>query len=157
MNVLHVLHVFVAVCAGLRAGGNMFIHFGVNRITAHYTAGNYVHWLQDEVGTIGPYMGITGLLTLASAVVTLLAGRVIGTLCAGLTLVGILGSVADILITLRGNVPINHVFSAATAEQPPANWELLRKRWQDRHALRTVATFLAFLAYVLAASTAGLK
>ncbi|MFI6279822.1 anthrone oxygenase family protein [Streptomyces sp. NPDC050988] len=54
-------------------------------------------------------------------------------------------------ITLIVNLPINSDQLHWNAQAPPSDWTNVRDRWQIAHAVRTMASVLAFAALALAA------
>lgn len=88
------------------------------------------------------------LSTVALTVVATVAGSAVCAVLAALAVVGIL---VNIIITVRGDLPINKAMSAWAPDAPPSNWESQRHRWDYFNAIRTTA---AVSALVLLASAA---
>jgi len=64
-------------------------------------------------------------------------------LISGITLV------ADIIIALKGNQPINAVFNNATLNNIPSNWELMRDKWNRVFSYRQILAIAGALALLL--------
>lgn len=63
---------------------------------------------------------------------------------AGAALAAIAGLVADAILAVRRNVPINARMDAWTPASPPADWETERARWSAAFALRQVVLSIAY-------------
>lgn len=63
---------------------------------------------------------------------------------------GVGASVALLLFSFLGTVPINMQVSDWRAEDPPANWKALVKRWEFIDVFRSSAAIVAFICFVLA-------
>ena len=90
---------------------------------------------------------VSGLVLFALA----LAGHRSG-LAAG-TAGAIAGLVADAILAVRRNVPINNAMDAWDPANPPADWTEQRRRWRAAFAIRQVvlaAAFASLLAGTLA-------
>ena len=68
-----------------------------------------------------------------------------------LSLFSLLLLIVTLLITLIVLVPIDNQIKTWTAQNPPADWESIRDRWQFYHAARTITsiTSFGFFAYSL--------
>jgi ABC-type iron transport system FetAB permease component len=75
-------------------------------------------------------------------------------LVAAATGVAIAGLVADTVLAVRRNVPLNGLMDGWTASDPPADWELHRARWAQAFALRQVVLSVAW-AVLLAGALAS--
>jgi Domain of unknown function (DUF1772) len=64
---------------------------------------------------------------------------------------------ASILITLLGNVPLNHQFMKWKPSTLPENWMNLVHRWGVYDQVRFALCLLAFLSALIAASLTGLR
>ncbi len=131
---------------------SMSVHFGtwlVEQPLRETTSGplfTFVHQGRDAVAAkVMPILGNTAIL--AVAISTYLAW---GNMPAfALSLVGLLCYLADMGITLRGNVPINQRVQSWDADAPPDDWQVHRDRWQRLHSRRTLFAVTGF-ALVLA-------
>jgi hypothetical protein len=59
------------------------------------------------------------------------------------------------LITVKGNFPINDLVMTWSPHAPPADWASLRDRWWAWHCARTVVTVACFGLLLAAALTAN--
>lgn len=66
-------------------------------------------------------------------------------------LVALLALIADITISLRGNVPINSLIRTWTPENHPANWKLYRERWLSIYRYRQIIGIIGFASLLAAA------
>lgn len=83
-------------------------------------------------------------LTIAAAV----DGAGTAAACAG---VGFVSLFINVIVTVRGDLPINVAMASWRPEAPPADWERQRLRWDRFNAIRTTA---AVVALILLAATA---
>ncbi|WP_238428446.1 DUF1772 domain-containing protein [Frankia nepalensis] len=70
------------------------------------------------------------------------------------TLAGLafLSLLVNVIVTVRGDLPINIAMASWRPEQPPADWELQRSRWDRFNAIRTAAAVVGLI--LLAAAVA---
>jgi hypothetical protein len=59
--------------------------------------------------------------------------------------------VADILLTLKGNLPINDIINTWSPGNYPANWADYRKNWFHIFLYRQIANITGFLSLLIAA------
>ena len=71
-----------------------------------------------------------------------------------LTLAGMSCFLAMLIVTFRGNMPINNQILLASPDAPPANWGHLRKRWDRFHTLRNLLNIAGLSCLILGALTA---
>ena len=100
-------------------------------------------WISPRVM---PWIFNGSLLTLVIASVLAKKGArllfiVASVLCAG-----------AIFITVRIEVPMNHLISSWTPDAMPANWITVREHWLRMHLFRTIAGLRSFLAASLGLS-----
>jgi uncharacterized membrane protein len=69
---------------------------------------------------------------------------------AGLAAVAFISLFVNVLVTVRGDLPINVAMASWHPEEPPAGWEGLRHRWDRFNTIRTTAAVAALV--LLAAS-----
>ncbi|HEX4326210.1 MAG TPA: anthrone oxygenase family protein, partial [Burkholderiales bacterium] len=72
-----------------------------------------------------------------------------------LTLAAFACGLAGMLITVKGNFPINDLVMTWSPHAPPADWASLRDRWWAWHCARTVVTVACFGLLLAAALTAN--
>ncbi len=70
-----------------------------------------------------------------------------------LTLAGMSCFLAMLIVTFRGNMPINKQILLLSPETPPANWHHLRTRWDQFHTLRNLLNIAGLSCLILAALT----
>ena len=139
------------LCAGLIAGTNLITQVSLNRIAQDYPAREYTAFHKAMLRTFLPYVPMVSVPTPLSAAALLLfrqnrRSRLV--LAAGLVF-----SLTEIIITGRGNVPINNEVRTWSDKKPPADWAEKRDKWQSLHALRTAANVAAFGLYIAASLT----
>jgi hypothetical protein len=65
--------------------------------------------------------------------------------------IALVALVAEILLTLKGNLPINDVINTWPAENIPANWESFRQKWFTIFQYRQIASITGFVSLVIGA------
>jgi uncharacterized membrane protein len=93
----------------------------------------------------------TIIVALASGLLLLLGVGRLGRTPRYFILASVLCLGAALAITLSVNVPINEAQLRWDPNTPPADWMLIRDRWQLAHALRTAFAAIAFAFQTLAA------
>lgn len=64
--------------------------------------------------------------------------------------IALLALIAEIVLTLKGNLPINDTINTWSAHQIPANWETVRDHWLKVFQYRQIASITGFLSLVIA-------
>ena len=148
----------VILCAlGRGAIGGVFFAFSnfVMPALARIAPAEGMHAMQAINVTVlnrlvlGTFMG-TGLLSGAAAVVALLRWDGLGSLCA--VLGGAAYVLGSILVTMRGNVPLNNALMRITQADAlgEATWRNYVRDWTKWNTVRTVACFAAMALFVFA-------
>ena len=65
--------------------------------------------------------------------------------------VALVALIADILLTLKGNLPVNDIINTWTAESYPANWKEYREKWFLIFQYRQISTIIGFLGLLVGA------
>ncbi|MBL7693569.1 MAG: hypothetical protein JNK91_01915 [Ferruginibacter sp.] len=74
-----------------------------------------------------------------------------GWLLFGASLLALKMLALDILLTIRGNMPINKRINGWTVENYPADWEQYRSKWLSVYAKRQIVTIIGFAALLAGA------
>jgi len=61
----------------------------------------------------------------------------------------IVALVAEILLTLKGNLPINDVINTWSADTIPANWATIRDKWFTIFQYRQIASITGFVSLLI--------
>lgn len=108
-----------------------------------------VHQGRDRVvARVMPILGSASLIFLALGVFLV---RTVPAAFA-LSLAALVLCIGDMLVTLLVNVPINGKVQSWTPDAPPAEWMLLRDRWERFHSIRAlliVSGFALFAASIV--------
>ena len=108
-----------------------------------------IHQGRDRVvARVMPILGSAALIFLALGVFLMRAVPV----AFALSLAGLACCIGDMFVTLLVNVPINGKVQSWQPEAPPADWKLLRDRWERFHSIRAllvVSGFALFAASVV--------
>lgn len=65
--------------------------------------------------------------------------------------IALVALVAEILLTLKGNLPINDVINTWSADTIPANWTSFRDKWFTIFQYRQIASITGFVSLVIGA------
>jgi hypothetical protein len=65
--------------------------------------------------------------------------------------VSMLSLVVEILLTMKGSLPINDVINAWPANNYPANWTVFRERWFTIFQYRQIASITGFVSLLIGA------
>ncbi|WP_322770713.1 DUF1772 domain-containing protein, partial [Frankia sp. Cr1] len=86
-------------------------------------------------------------VSLALTITAGVQGKGACTVLAGLT---VLSLATNIVVTVRGDLPINVAMASWQADNPPSDWENHRARWNAFNRIRTVAAVTAFVLLAVA-------
>lgn len=67
------------------------------------------------------------------------------------SIIALVALVAEILLAVKGNIPINDVINTWSADNLPANWELFRTKWFAIFQYRQVASITGFISLLVGA------
>ena len=132
--------------AGLLAGSLFGIRFGYD-VTA-YSPATFVEVQQHAIAGLNDLLPLMGLAEIVLLAVLAWSARRRPEFW--LYLVAVVGMIVAGLVTRFGNQPINAMMVDWTASALPANWDSLRHDWWNWHAVRLVATAVAFATLVAA-------
>lgn len=65
--------------------------------------------------------------------------------------IALIALVAEILLAVKGNVPINNIINTWPAGNPPAEWTIYRDKWLRILGYRGMATITGFVALLVSA------
>jgi uncharacterized membrane protein len=150
--------VVLILCAlGSGAIGGVFFAFSnfVMPALARLAPAEGIHAMQAINVTVlnrlflGTFMG-TGLLSIAAIVVALLRWDGLGSLCA--VLAGATYVLGSIVVTMRGNVPLNNALMRVTQADAlgEATWRGYVRDWTRWNTVRTIACFVAMVLFIVA-------
>ncbi len=129
---------------------NMSVHFGTwvtERPIRETTSGELfieVHKGRDaDAARLMPILGNASILLVAIGTFLVRTELIpLAVAAAGLVLI-----IADVAVTLRGNVPINKHVQSWQQDAPPPDWTDYRDRWERLHTLRTWLVVPGFALY----------
>ena len=90
----------------------------------------------------------TLLLNLALVIITIIYFNLLLLIC---SIISLLAFVIDVLLMLKGNLPINNMINTWTAENYPSNWSEYREKWFDVFRLRQIANLTGFVSLLVGA------
>ena len=148
----------IILCAlGSGAIGGVFFAFSnfVMPALARIAPAEGIHAMQAINVTVlnrlflGTFMG-TGLVSLAAIIVALLRWDGLGSVCA--VLGGATYVLGSIVVTMRGNVPLNNALMRITQADTlgEATWRGYVRDWTRWNHVRTIACFVAMVLFMLA-------
>ena len=148
----------IILCAlGSGAIGGVFFAFSnfVMPALARLAPAEGIHAMQAINVTVlnrlflGTFMG-TGLLSLAAIILALLTWNDVSSLCA--VLAGATYVLGSILVTMRGNVPLNNALMrvAQVDALGEATWRSYLTDWTRWNTVRTIACFVAMVLFIVA-------
>jgi hypothetical protein len=88
---------------------------------------------------------------LANLLLVMVTAKTPGSLVFITAIVALVALVAEILLTVKGNLPINDVINSWSAETLPANWESYREKWFAIFQYRQMAGITGFVSLVIGA------
>ena len=86
-----------------------------------------------------------------SLLLVILNSKTPGSLVFISSLVALIALLIDILLTLKGNLPINDSINSWPADAIPANWTSVREKWFYIFQFRQIANITGFAALLIAA------
>ena len=63
---------------------------------------------------------------------------------------GLCAFIIDILLTVKGNMPINNMINTWTEDHYPADWKTYRAKWLSIFGKRQIANIIGFLCLLMA-------
>jgi hypothetical protein len=129
---------------------SMAVHFGTwlterpIRLTRSGTLFTEVHQGRDAVAArVMPILGNAAILFIAISLFLVWGNT--SRLLVGLT--ALVLYIADMVVTLRFNVPLNKEVQSWRPDAPPAEWARVRDRWERFHTIRTMLIVSGFILY----------
>jgi|SRR5215813_4929715 len=124
--------------------------FALSRSIVGFRPQTFLDIGQTAIRNLATPMAILMPLSILSALimVALLPKR---SLAFALAVTGLVLMICALVVTLTVEVPIDNQIKVWTIATLPANWEMLRDRWEFYHGLRTLLSIIA-LASVTASS-----
>jgi hypothetical protein len=148
MNVDIILEFVELFCAGLLAGAEFMVCFGVRSTITVLEEQPQVQLRQALIRRLRVLVPAVYVPTLVSAVaVTVLAGTGEGF---GFRCLGLLAVLVWTVTTFLGTVPINKATLTWRSDAPPRDWRAVVGRWERLDAVRFWAAVLAFAFFLTA-------
>lgn len=88
---------------------------------------------------------------LSNVLLVILAAKTPSSLLFISTIIALLALVAEIVLTLKGNLPINDVINTWSANNIPASWNSFRERWFTIFQYRQIASITGFISLLIGA------
>ena len=86
---------------------------------------------------------------LANILLVILAAKTPSSLVFVTSTIALIALVAEILLTLKGNLPINDVINTWSADNVPANWTSFREKWFIIFEYRQIASITGFISLLI--------
>lgn len=136
------------------ASQHFFFLFALGRVSLGLSGPAYAALRQQINAVITPRImrlyPTTALIALALAGLGLLEGR--GRLALG-ALVSAACLVVDLVLAVKGNVPLNTIMNGWRPDALPEDWPIVRARWHDVFTVRQVVLSVGFVALVVGVSS----
>lgn len=115
-------------------------------------AASYIHFRQlTDANFMAKYKYVIYGSLLTSLLLCLFtAGKPTGFLFIS-SVIAFAALIADVLLAIKGNIPINKRINSWTTENYPANWQTYRDKWLQVYSKRQVANIVGFTSLVLGA------
>lgn len=115
-------------------------------------AASYIHFRQlTDVNFMAKYKYVIyGSLLTSLLLCIFTAGKPTGFLFIS-SVIAFAALVADILLAIKGNIPINKLINTWTRENYPPNWQTHRDKWLRIYSKRQVANITGFTSLLLGA------
>lgn len=88
---------------------------------------------------------------LANVLLVILAAKTPSSLVFITATIALLALVAEIVLTLKGNLPINDVINTWSTDNVPANWTSFRDKWFTIFQYRQIASITGFISLLIGA------
>jgi hypothetical protein len=148
MNAVVILEFIELFCAGLLAGAEFIVCFGVRSTITVLDEQPQVQLRQALIRRLRVLVPALNVPTLLSAVaVTILAGIGEGF---GFRCMGLLAVLVWTVTTFLGTVPINKAALTWRPDAPPKDWRAVVSRWERLDKVRFWAAVLAFAFFLTA-------
>ena len=141
------LHVTAVVLAGLLAGTEFIVRWGVQPALSRLDARTSLAARKSLIRALRALVPSIGLPTLAFAGLSAVNGR--DTDGAMLRWAAVIALVVFFAIAFAGTVPINARIDAWSLDDPPADAEAVIRRWQLIDVFRSSAAVIAFVLLVV--------
>lgn len=137
--------------ASIAAGGQLFCLVAVVPALKKWPSQMSVQVHRDAMTTRpDALMKPMAITAGASAAALLILQRNPASPAARMTALGLAGVLVNGFISARWEWPINQAITATPAESVPVDYDTMRRTWDTKHALRTAASTVAMLAFILA-------
>ncbi len=126
---------------------SIFYLLGMTSVTRRLQAATYIEARQLLDNSLRPTLSGVYYATLLSSIVlvTLCVTNPSGLLFIS-AIVALLAIIIDIIITLKGNRPLNEIINSWSTATYPPNWNQYRNRWLTFYQARQVVNLSGFLA-----------
>lgn len=105
--------------------------------------------IDDQMRKRGPLVYYSTLVaTLALAVFATIQGEPVVRM---VSYIASMGLVTDIMLMMKGNIPINAIIQNWTPERYPADWQIYRDRWLKIFGYRQIALCIGFFSLLAGA------
>jgi hypothetical protein len=88
---------------------------------------------------------------LANLLLVIVTAKTPGSLVFISATIALIALIAEIMLTLKGNLPINDIINTWSADAVPANWTELRNNWFAIFQYRQIASITGFVSLVIGA------
>jgi uncharacterized membrane protein len=150
MDLVDVLYFFAVFAAAVGAGGQVLVLLGILPARRQFPADTQAAIHRTTSIAIDRYMPQAVVVSLAMGVVILVLRHDFSSPATILTLVGILTTLGNMIISLRFNFPINRAVYSWAPDAIPPEYPKMQARWDRVHTIRTTCQVIALVSYLAA-------
>lgn len=151
------LAIVALTLSSLLCGMHLFGAFALNPMLRKLDADEYVRQKQSadiEAPRLAkPLMIATLIAAIASTAAAHIDGEVVSLVATG---IGTASLIVVFVAIVRGDLPINQQMALWQPDNPPADWGVLRDRWERFFLLRVGANVIAVLSFMFAVGGSAL-
>jgi len=119
-------------------------------VTKKLDAASYIHFRQlTDVNFMAKYKYVMYGSLLTSLLLCIFTAGKPGSFLFISSVIAFAALVADVLLAVKGNVPINKLVNTWSADKYPANWQTYRDKWLHIYSKRQVANIAGFTSLLL--------
>jgi uncharacterized membrane protein len=123
--------------------------FTLTRSIPDFSVAEFIHIGKTIIGNVAIPMAIIMPVTLIFMLIAIFLSRGVNRSSFFFYCLAFLLMVITLIITVVVEVPIDNQINTWTAATAPSDWELLRKKWNWFHTLRTFTSIVGVVCFVL--------
>jgi len=144
---------FVTLLAyGIIVSQSFMYILALKYLSVNLDAGSYIKTrklIDTSMRNNFKYVIYAGLL--GNLILVIITFKYPGSLLFITSAIAFIALIADTLLTVRGNLPINDIINSWSSDNYPANWTDYRNKWLSIFQLRQIANITGFLSLLTGA------